>query len=279
LSTLIAGGGLIQNSPAVVIGAMLVAPLMTPLLGAGLALVHANRVLFAGTITTVARGFVVAFVLGVLLGLLVPHDLTDEMLARGSPGVFDLAVAFVGGIAAAYATGRPNLLSALPGVAIAASLVPPIATSGLAVATADVRLASGAALLFLSNILAIVMGTAVSFWAVGIRQSHKHGAFKNWPNIAGGVLLLIAVSLGVIEITSAAKFPELARAISEEFAPSGVQCESVRWDKHGGKGIIVLLTAPQPIDDSILDGINELVRDRTSTSAVQIHTTLTRRYK
>ena len=105
------------------------------------------------------------------------------MLSRDAPNILDLIVAFLSGIAAAYAMGRPNLISALPGVVIAAALVPPVATSGIAVGlwiegliwseasslVADrLDLAIGSMLLFLTNIVAITLGTAVVFWAVGI---------------------------------------------------------------------------------------------------------------
>jgi len=135
LSTLIAGLGLLQDSTAVVIGAMLVAPLMTALVGAGLSLIQGNRRLIRNAACSVVLGFLLSFAIGLFLGLMaryftdVTEHLPDEMKSRGSPGVLDLVIAFASGVAAAYAMGRPNLVSALPGVAIAAALVPPIATS------------------------------------------------------------------------------------------------------------------------------------------------------
>lgn len=207
LSTLIAAMGLLQNSAAVVIGAMLVAPLMTPLLGAGLSLVQGNKILLKSALSSVFRGFLLAFAIGWLLGIgmRVLSPLTgasQEMLARGSPGLLDLFVALISGVAAAYAIGRPNLLSALPGVAIAAALVPPIATSGLAAAFSDSRLAFGAALLFLTNIVAIILGTAFSLWLVGIRTTHEHGSFHKWTTWIASLLIVIAMGLAVFESTS-----------------------------------------------------------------------------
>ena len=204
LSTLIAAMGLLQNSAAVVIGAMLVAPLMTPLLGAGLSLVQGNRVLLKSALGSVLRGFLLALAIGWLLGVTMRFlspltEASDEMLARGQPGLLDLFVALVSGIAAAYAVGRPNLLSALPGVAIAAALVPPIATSGLALAFADTQLATGAALLFLTNIVAIILGTGISLWLVGIRSTHEHGSFHKWSTWIAGILIVIALGLATFE--------------------------------------------------------------------------------
>lgn len=204
LSTLIAAMGLLQNSAAVVIGAMLVAPLMTPLLGAGLSLVQGNKVLLKCALGSVLRGFLLAMAIGWMLGVTMRFlspltAASDEMLARGQPGLLDLFVALISGVAAAYAVGRPNLLSALPGVAIAAALVPPIATSGLALAFADQQLAVGAALLFLTNIVAIILGTAVSLWLVGVRSTHEHGSFHKWSTWIAGLLILIALGLATFE--------------------------------------------------------------------------------
>ncbi len=180
LSTMIAALGLVQNSGAVVIGAMLVAPLMTPLVGIGFSLVQSNERLVKTSVKSVLSGFGVAFAVGLVIGLLLTLGNKTGMLFqgietanaqlqfRGHPTLLDWFVAFVSGIAAAYAMGRPNLVSALPGVAIAAALVPPIATSGIALSVLDFELSVGALLLFFTNIVAIALGTAVTFWAVGI---------------------------------------------------------------------------------------------------------------
>ena len=199
LSTVIATFGLIQNSTAVVIGAMLVAPLMTPLLGIGLALVQGNLALLRSALQSVILGFILAFVISWLIGLLTPvfTQLTAEMLTRTVPGLIDLIVAFVSGLAAAYATSRPNLSAALPGVAIAAALVPPLATAGLALALASYQAMNSALLLFLTNIMAIVFATSISLWAVGLRGSHIHSDFRNWSMI-GVITIFIAMLVLVL---------------------------------------------------------------------------------
>lgn len=198
LSTAIATLGLMQNSSAVVIGAMLVAPLMTPLIGCGLAVVQGNGFLMRNASKSVLLGFLVALLLAVLMGLVIPHaGLTSEMLGRGKPNALDLAVALISGIAAAYATARPNLLGALPGVAIAAALVPPIATSGVALAHGDYVTSAGAAMLFFTNIVAIVLGAAIALFAVGMQAQHLHTKEKRWTRHAIMGLTVGAVVLSV----------------------------------------------------------------------------------
>jgi uncharacterized hydrophobic protein (TIGR00271 family) len=200
LSTLIAGLGLIRNSASVVIGAMLVAPLMTPIVGSGLGLAQGNIRLIRDAVRTFVRGFATAFLIGVVLGVTACSEPTPEMISRGAPTFLDLIVALVSGIAAAYAMGRPNLLSALPGVAIAAALVPPLATSGMSASRFEWPLAWGSLLLFLTNIVAIILGTTTTFWMVGIRPEKRDKPTPNWPLAA--LLVLVALTIGLTALMS-----------------------------------------------------------------------------
>lgn len=214
LSTLIAALGLLDDSAAVVIGAMLVAPLMTPLVGMGFALIQANEKLMKTAIRSVLQGFAVAFLIGASLGtlvtLLTTLEVSVEMASRDAPSLVDLFVALFSGVAGAYAMSRPNLISALPGVAIAAALVPPIATSGMALTMGDFELSGGALLLFFTNIVAIVLGTTMTFWAVGIntrlvKSSDGQGLRppRMWPRywFIGFVVIsfLLAIEMQVYE--------------------------------------------------------------------------------
>lgn len=207
LATLIACFGLAESSGAVIVGAMLVAPLMTPIAGVGLGVAHANSYLTKVALRTALRGFATAIIIGLLFGLTVraasalewlPSLLknaafTPEMEKRVQPQFYDLLIALVSGVAAAYAMGRPNLYSALPGVAIAAALVPPIATSGIALAYGDLTKGGGALLLFVTNMVTIILGTSLVFRAVGIRSQKEGPATARWPRYA--LLLLVVLSI------------------------------------------------------------------------------------
>jgi len=196
LSTIIAAIGLIQSSAAVVIGAMLVAPLMTPLLGMGVALIQGNPVLARISFRAILLGLAVSLLVGALVGLATPgfDEPTREMLGRGGPGLLDLFVAFASGLAAAYASSRPGLLAALPGVAIAAALVPPIATSGLALSLGNLHLAAGALLLFVINMVTIVLASTASLWVVGLRSQKRT---SRWTVVAGSAFVVSVLALGV----------------------------------------------------------------------------------
>ena len=195
LATTIAAIGLIQNSAAVVIGAMLVAPLMTPLLGLGLALVQGNVMLAKISVRSVLFGIFVALLVGVLVGLAIGIDQpSGQMLARGGPSPLDLFVAFASGLAAAYASSRPGLLAALPGVAIAAALVPPIATSGLALSQGNYDLAFNAFLLFVVNMFTIVLAAVLTLWMVGFRSFRKT---SRWIIYSGVSVMAAVLTLGI----------------------------------------------------------------------------------
>lgn len=262
LSTMIATGGLIQNSAAVVIGAMLVAPLMTPLLGIGLSLVQGNLILMRTAVQSVIRGFLLAVGIAFAAGWIWSDpQITSEMAARGAPGILDLMVAFVSGMAAAYAIGRPNLLSALPGVAIAAALVPPIATLGISLASGQWWLSLGSGVLFATNIVSIVLGTACSFLAVGIRGSHTHGTFQSRTLRVAIVLVILFVSLGIYESLPKAVIPEAFRDQLETYIEShdDVQLISVTRGKPSDHNTVaVLLQSPKPLAAEISDYIRTL---------------------
>ncbi len=268
LSTAIASMGLLADSAAVVIGAMLVAPLMTPLLGAAIGIAQGNPVLTRLALRSVILGFVTAFAIGWGLGSigLAGEAPTGEMVARDWPDVLDLLVAFASGLAAAYASSRPGLLAALPGVAIAAALVPPIATAGLAAAMGEIELASGAVLLFAANMVAIVVASVVSFWAVGLRYP-KEGS--RWTRSVGRVLLVALLVLGVwlallprqYRPTAAPReFVEAVDRVVAELGEGDVRRLDIRVERESAeRRVVVELGARQPPSDAMVARVEELV--------------------
>ena len=214
LSTAIAALGLISNSTAVVIGAMLVAPLMVPILGAGLAIIQGNVPLVVNSAKSIILGFLAALGIGFLVGVLTPYDeLTSEILARGKPRLADMFIAFFSGVAAAHCMSRPKLSAALPGVAIAAALVPPIASSGLALSLGKPIEASGATILFFTNVVCIILGSSFTFFAAGVRYNKKRSS-NRWVQQAY-IGLIVALSLLVIPLSST-----LMSKVTEHFSTS-----------------------------------------------------------
>jgi uncharacterized hydrophobic protein (TIGR00271 family) len=203
LSSIIAALGLLLSSPAVVIGAMLVAPLMSPIMAISLGIVLGDLRLIRIAGETTLKGVALAVIIGAFIGLLSPlRAITPEMFARARPNLLDLAIALASGMAGAYALARKDVSAALPGVAIAAALVPPLATVGLALTLGNARIAGGALLLFLANIAAIGLAGGVVFLLLGIRPytsgARSRQQLRRRLAISLLLVLLVAIPLGVI---------------------------------------------------------------------------------
>ena len=206
-SSMLAAFGLLQDSAAVIIGAMLIAPLMTPILGAGLSLAHGNKPLFRSALLTITIGFLGALVSSILFGWLVTlfqqPEVTPEMWARCRPSPLDFCVGMVGGIAAAYARTRNHLSSALAGAAIAAALVPPISTAGLQIAfghwssNEDGVAITGPLLLVSINVLTIMIGSSFILWARGMRSDDRVPLQDRW----GLRMMMLLMILAAIVLT------------------------------------------------------------------------------
>ncbi|MBN2305424.1 MAG: TIGR00341 family protein [Anaerolineae bacterium] len=196
ISSVIASFGLLQNSAAVIIGAMLVAPLMSPLMSFSVGLIQGRLRLLRASVLTVLVGVLIGLAVAVVIGVVIPLDVsTSEMRARGEPSLLDMGIALASGAAGAYAMARKDIPSALAGVAIAAALVPPLCTVGLGLAFRDWDLASGAGLLFLTNIVSIsLMGAAIFGW-LGLRPRREH---YTWRQVLISLLVLglLAIPLG-----------------------------------------------------------------------------------
>lgn len=176
LSTIIAAYGLVANSTAVVIGAMIVAPLMTPIIGIALSLVSNDSQLFRHAVIAEVVGVICSVGLGFLVGKFTYGvELSSEILARTQPLPYDILVAVAAGLAGAYSLVNPRINAALAGVAIAVSLVPPLAASGICLALERYDLGLGAFLLFFANFLAIQLAGVSIFLLTGFFDyTHIH---------------------------------------------------------------------------------------------------------
>ncbi len=202
LSTTIAALGLISNSAAVVIGAMLVAPLMTPILAVAAALVHGQldrlgvsiMVLVGGTIAAVATGWGIS---RLAPGTITAAELTSELLARTSPSILDLGVAIAAGLAGGYVLTHPRAGSSLPGVAIAVALVPPLATVGISLELGATSEARGALLLFVTNLVAIVLSAMIVMLASGFVPADTRIMVRGRLRVGLAIALLATIGVSV----------------------------------------------------------------------------------
>ncbi len=196
LSVVVAVMGLALDSAAVVIGAMLLAPLMQPVLATGASL---SMALFGKTlvgVTRVAAASAWCVVVAYALAWILPDDLlTSEVLARTQPDIKDLVVALAAGAAGAYATVREDVSSSLPGVAVAVALVPPIATVGITLRAGETDLAEGALLLYLTNLAAIVFASIVVFVITGFVPHWRLS--QNFVRLTASAVGLVALVVAI----------------------------------------------------------------------------------
>lgn len=231
LSASIATLGLITNSPAVIIGAMLLAPLMSPIIGLGLATTTGNTRLIKDSLTALLRGGIMAILLSAALtkfNELMPfvslHELPAEIIARSHPSPIDLGIALAGGLAASYALTNPNLSAALPGVAIATALMPPLCSVGAGIALGEFDVAGGALLLFITNTVAISFSGALVFWARGFRphfQFEHHQAKKN-------MLIAALLTFGLLIPLSYYSYQLFQQATTNRRVSNAVQIEMTK---------------------------------------------------
>ncbi len=205
LAGVIATAGVVSDSTATVIGAMIVAPLMTPILGSAFALVLADRHRMARSLLVVVGGALLVIAMGYAAGLLdtlnVATEGNSQVSGRVNPKLIDLVAALATGLVGAFALVRSDVADTLPGVAIAISLVPPLSVIGLTFQEGLYDDALGATLLFLTNVTAIIFTATMVLLYYRVRDTAKEmgvpvGTLSGKTLAAViGVVVLIALPL------------------------------------------------------------------------------------
>ena len=193
LSTMLATLGLYLSSSSVVIGAMLLAPLMAPIVALAMALLRKDTKMARRSTGTIAVGIILALSASALISKIFPYKpITPEMLARLNPSLLDLAVALFAGVAGAYTKSFKEILQSLAGVAIAVALVPPLAVAGIGLGRGDVFFFAQAFLLFSTNLIGITLAATYTFRALG--YSAVVGSKRSLAFVAL-IMLLISIPL------------------------------------------------------------------------------------
>lgn len=187
--------GLMLNSAAVIIGAMLVAPLMGPIVLLGFAIAKTDVELSVRSAKAMAVGVVAALAISVVIVKLSPYiPPTPEILARTNPNLFDLLVAVLSGMVAGYAVTHRKI-GTVAGVAIATALMPPLAASGYGLATGESHIFQGAFFLFLTNMLAIAFSVAAMAMWYGFGNLHTPKHLLWQTTLAGVILVVLSIPL------------------------------------------------------------------------------------
>ncbi|MBE9141962.1 DUF389 domain-containing protein [Planktothrix mougeotii] len=168
---LIATFGLLSNSTAVIIGAMLVAPIMLPLRGLAFGILENDQELSRSGIISIVVGTIVALILSITLGKIVGiEDFGSEVLARTEPNLIDLGIAVVAGGLSGFTKVEKGISDAVAGTAIAVALMPPLCVIGLTLSQGFYDLSYGATLLYLTNLIGIALACMIVFVLAGYSQ-------------------------------------------------------------------------------------------------------------
>jgi uncharacterized hydrophobic protein (TIGR00271 family) len=199
LSGVIAAAGVVGNSTATVIGAMIIAPLGTPIMGMALGVVLSRGKVLRSSAAFVFSGMLVVITIGLVFSLGLPDSTNllanPQITARTSPNLVDMIAAVATGFAGAVGLARRDVSDVLPGVAIAISLVPPLAVVGICLGQSSFALAIGALLLFASNVLAMVLAGTLMF-AVAFAAERQGGKPRRSYLAIATLLVLILIPLG-----------------------------------------------------------------------------------
>jgi len=278
LASLIAAGGVVSDSTPAVIGAMIVAPLATPIYGVALATVTGSRRNLFASLRLLVAGIAVNILLGFLVGLVtisrIPVDANPQITGRTSPTLLDLAIAITVGVAGSFALVRRDVSNILAGVAIAISLVPVLAVVGIALGSGRRDLAWGAFVLFLINAAAIIVAGVVVFTAAGYervaRERGRSPGRRAKVFIAVFVIaLLVPLSLASLRTLRYEQWIGATETAAEQWVKgTGWQVESV--EQKGGD-IIIKAVGPgdPPPKDSLRAAVRSEVPQRIGVSLIE----------
>ncbi len=260
-SCLLASIGLDVNSTAVIIGAMLISPLMSPILGVGLATGVADRALLKLSVRELGFAALLSLVTSAIYFRISPlGEPTGELIARTTPTLLDVGVAFFGGVAGMVAGSRRQTSMALPGVAIATALMPPICTAGFGLATGRPAFFLGALYLFLLNALFIALATFLVVRLLGfpLRRFASPTARRREVRVIGTVATIAVLpSLWFLYTTVQQQrgLRRIERFVSQTIRARGH--EVLRWDRQeeGDSAVIKVFIAGQPLSGTELDSV------------------------
>jgi uncharacterized hydrophobic protein (TIGR00271 family) len=256
LATVIATYGVLSDSVATVIGAMIVAPLMGPIMATGAAVVMGSTKRALRSLALVAAGIAAVILLSTALAWLVPDvsiSFTNngEIASRISPGLIALLTALAAGAAGAYITAREEIADSMGGVAIAISLVPPLCVVGISINQGRWDAAAGAFTLFLTNFLAILLAGGITFMLVGLGRL---AATSDLARMRRNAFILIVVATLLIAIPlGATSYQSFTNALENRAATAQVR----EW-LEGSAYQVVGTTVDGRYVTASIDGIGEL---------------------
>jgi uncharacterized hydrophobic protein (TIGR00271 family) len=270
--------GLLQSSAAVVIGAMLISPLMGPIVQLGFSLCVVNFGMMRHALIALLGGIALALITAMCVVWLSPlRDATGEILARTQPTLFDLLVALFSGLAGGYAVVTRKG-EAIVGVAIATALMPPLAVVAYGLAVWDMSIAGGAFFLFMTNLLAIALAmTLIAKWyGFGVKNSPQHTAWQAAVIVVTLIVLAIPLGLALRNIGEQSLAAKRAQAVIGDYLHEhDGSVEHLAVERRGDQyAVNAVLLVPTYLSNAQAD-IQGLLRQALKRDAtVQVRQTL-----
>jgi uncharacterized hydrophobic protein (TIGR00271 family) len=261
LSVAIATFGIIQDSTAVVIGAMLIAPLMTPIIGTAAGAVNGWPVRVSKSLGMIAAGvgasIGLAFVIGAWSPIIVPLATNSQVTSRVNPNLIDMGIALAAGAAGAFASVNRRVSASIAGVAIAVALVPPLGVVGLTLHAGMYPESFGALLLFLTNLVSIILAAMVVFGLTGFapvsRMKENASQIKRVATTVTLAALIIAIPLvfTVSTVLSSAANQAAAKKATESWLADSEELQLVSVTVKGDQVNVIVSGSEQipPIED------------------------------
>jgi uncharacterized hydrophobic protein (TIGR00271 family) len=261
------------------------------MVSAGLALAQGNRKLGRAAMKTIVVGFLLTLVISWVVALVTPgREMTPQVLARGDPNLLDLMIALCSAAAGAYAWGRPGVAVGIAGVAIATALIPPLCALGVSIGYRDYLNAKGAAVLFVTNLVAIVLGAAATFRLLGVTFARSDRSQRRWAfrlaAILGVGLVLLAIPLERSLETAIARgkpqprtypLPQAVGDALERHIDQALDVEIIAGgqpaSQHARSDVVLILTSPHKLPNDYADQLVEIVRREMANPSlvVEVH--------
>jgi len=264
LSTLIATYGLFADSSPVIIGAMILAPIISPIVSFSMGMVRYDTQMLRTGVISILFGTLVSLFFAAIITVLIPMKVHTSVIdARLSPTLLDLAIAVFSGIAAAYAHAKEGIAKSLAGVAIAVALVPPLAVAGIGIGWWDWEVFSGAFLLYLTNLAGIILFSGLTFLILGFAP------FKRAKiGLIYGLLIILLVAVPLSFSFNRIKQEALITSQLEGATINGVILRNVKVRFRKTLNISIRMVSPEPLDHAKMKNIKQEIEKRIDKKIV-----------
>jgi len=264
LSTLIATYGLFADSSPVIIGAMILAPIISPIVSFSMGMVRYDKEMLRTGIISILFGTLVSLFFAAIITILIPMKVHTSVIdARLSPNLLDLGIAVVSGIAAAYAHAKEGIAKSLAGVAIAVALVPPLAVAGIGIGWWDWEVFSGAFLLYLTNLAGIILFSGLTFLILGFAPFKRARI-----GLIYGMLIIVLVAVPLSFSFNRIKQEALITSQLEGATINGVILRNVKVRFRKTLKISIKMVAPEPLDHVKMKNIKQEIENRIDKNIV-----------